>query len=363
VRMSRKKSASIIDVAVESGFSKTTVGYVLAGQAKEGRVADKTAEKVRDAAKKLGYIPNHWARTLRKKRTGMISVLFPSLELSWAARVMIGIEKTFIPKGYTPVITLYGVWVKDDQLVDFNSGIDHAKIEMVLQRRDEGVICQPSPRVRQGYVLLNEQNVPMVLIGSLMDNMEGLENVNSVIWDCKPAAKTVMRHLIKTGRKKIAFVGGRHGVQSDAARFEAYKESLKEASLPINPRWIVWADLESPLTVDLIKPMFADSSDCPDAVFAINDAIAISVLDMFRILGLRMYDDVALAGMGDLPVTNTSGITSVKEPIEEIGRISAEILLEILKDPHRKPTHRKVSCNELIIRESTVLSDFPRHAT
>jgi len=353
VRMSRKKSASIMDVAAESGYSKTTVGYVLSGQAKKGRVADKTAQKVKTAAKRLGYIPNHWARTLRKNRTGMISVLFPSLEMSWAACVMMGIEKTFIPKGYTPVITLYGVWVKDEGIAHFDSRIDNAKIEMVLQRRDEGVICQPSPRVRQGYVLLNEYNVPMVFIGSLMNNMEGLENVSSVIWDCKPAAKTVMRHLIKTGRKKIAFVGGRHGVQSDAARFDAYQESLQEASLPINPKWIAWADLESPLTVDLIKPMFADSRDRPDAIFAINDAIAISILDMFKILGLRLHDDVAMAGMGNLPITNTSGITSVKEPTEEIGRISAEILLETIKNPNRKPTHQKVSCNELVIREST----------
>jgi len=182
------KSVTIVDIAKDLGISHGTVGYVLSGQAKKRGVAEQTSRRVKEAAKRMGYVPHHWARTLRKKRTGMVSILFPSLEMSWAARAMIGIEKTFMPKGYTPVITLYGAWIKDDRLVDFNSRIDHAKIEMILQRRDEGIICQPNHRVREGYVLINEQHVPMVFIGSLMNNMEGLENVNSVIWDCRPAA-------------------------------------------------------------------------------------------------------------------------------------------------------------------------------
>jgi len=161
-------------------------------------------------------VPHHWAKVLRKQRTGAISVLFPDLSMGWAQSVMNGIEDVLIPGKYTSSITLYGNWNRDRSPESIKSRINHSKIDIILQKRDEGVICQPNHWGRDGYISLNEQNVPIVFIGSLINDMTGLDNVSSVTWDCGPATKAVVQHLIATGHRKIAFVGGKHQLRQTA---------------------------------------------------------------------------------------------------------------------------------------------------
>ena len=137
MQMMRKKSTSIIDVAGEAGFSKTTVGYVLSGQAKRRGVADKTAQRVRSAAKKLGYIPNHHARSLQTRSTKLITLLFTTLKMDWAERVMSGIEDVLGQQDYHHLIIRHSL----DFLSDVTGNEDAGSQAMgILQRRDEGVI-------------------------------------------------------------------------------------------------------------------------------------------------------------------------------------------------------------------------------
>jgi len=346
--MTMKKSVTIIDVAREAGFSKTTVGYVLSGQSKKRGVAKKTAQKIRDAAKKLGYIPNHQARSLQGRSTKMISLLFASLQLDWAETVLTGIERILSQQDYHSVIIRHS-WAFLKNMTD--NGDTGKKAMGILHRRDEGVICQPSPKLKQDYVMLQDASLPIVFIGSTFSDMSGLEKVSSVTWDWYPAAEEAVKYLIKTGHKKIGFVGADHGIKSDITCFNAYKDTLKDAGFEMDQRRILWGGRYSPPTVDQYKELI-NSSARPDAFFVINDPLAINTLDVFKDMGIKVPDDIAVISMGNLPISSLKqiGLTAVNEPLEEIGAESAKLLLELINGPASKAIHKKISGKKIEVR-------------
>jgi LacI family transcriptional regulator len=102
--------------------------------------------------------------------------------------------------------------------------------------------------------------------------------------------------------------------------------------------------------------MFAPGCEHPDALFALNDALALSTLEVLYELGIRVPDDVALMGMGDLPFTAYAGVSlsTMKEPIEEMGREAAKLMLELIAHPGKGPVERLIPCLELKARRTTM---------
>ena len=347
------KKVTIHSIAENLGVSAGTVSYVLSGQGRKRNVAKKTIAKVNAAAKKLNYSPNFWARSLAQSRTGIVSVMFSDLKGDWAHRAMAGILKVFRPKNYIPVISLY----ERSFLTEDVEGIGTSEVDLMLQRRDEGLICQPIPPARDEYVRLASNGMKLVLIGSQLEDMAGLENVSSVTWDCGLAVKALVQHLIRSGRKRIAFFGSRHGVNSDITRFEAYKETLEEAGLEVRDEWVKWGlgyKFAEEASLEL-KSLLVDNREKPDAIFAINDAVALGIMQLLSGLNIKTPDDIALTGMGNLYLGGFPlvGLTTVKEPIERMGHASAEMMIELFDNPQKGPIHRKIECNELIIRKTT----------
>lgn len=348
----KQKTVTVTAIAKEVGLSAGAVSFVLSGQAKKRGISDNTADIVRRAAIRMGYVPNYWAQSLQSSRTGLISILFDSLEMNWAGRIMDGVTEVLSEGSHTPVLGLY---YKMPLLERDITGIKHREILGALKRRDEGIVCTPRMQVREDYKVILNHGLPLVFIGATLNDMSGLDRASSVSWDCGPAAKKVVQHLIKSGRKKIAFVGAHHGVVSDQTRFDAYKSALQEAGIPFNEKWVVWGPAYASVSIEDIKTLFEDESDKPDAIFAINDSVAITLLEMLDFLGINVPSDVSLAGMGDLSITRVKnvGITTVNEPLEEIGSKAARLLLNLAENPAMKPVHLKIVGEDLKIRRTT----------
>ncbi len=347
----RQSNVSILDVAKQIGVSKTTVGYVLSGQSKNQRVSEKTSRLVKDAAKKLGYVPNHLARSLQKQCTGTISTLLTGIKTDFSDKVMEGIEEVLEANDYMPVIIRHSQKFLSSEDSDSNH---NKRVLSILSRRDEGVICQPTPKARSDYETLVAYDLPVVFLGSLLEDMSGLEAVSSVTWDCCSAVKVAVKHLIDTGHEKIGFIGARHGVDSDHSRFRAFIETLKEHSLPVKEEWMTWGDVYKYPSVESIDKMFKRENEKPDAFFVINDAVAFDVIDDLDRLGIKVPDDIAIVGMGNLEMSgfNRISLTTMEEPLIEMGRESAKILLAMIKNPKAEPVHRKIQHNRLVVRKS-----------
>jgi len=344
--LAKPKRVTIKTIAQQVGVTHQTVSNVLSGQAKKRKISDITAKKIRDVAKKLGYVPNSWARNLVRQRSGTISALFYNLRMDWAQSVMEGISPVLAGRHYTPLVGIYAS-------LSPVSGADTDVFDKILQRGDEGVLCQPVIGGRNDYHRLIQNYIPIVFMSALFEDMSNLDTVSSVTWDCGSAVKTLVRHLVSIGRRKIAFVGSRHLLHSDKIRYDVFREALDEAGLGFVKDWEVWGGVYQMPTYEQIATMMYQPNERPDAFFVLNDGIAIEVLRILELLGLKVPDDIAVVGMGDLPVAGLIGLTTVSEPLSKIGQEAAETVLDMIDNPQKEPVHRIVKCNEIQIRRST----------
>lgn len=293
----------------------------------------------------LHYVPNSTARNFRLQRSGMIGVLLANLKADWAEVVIDGMLDVFRPGGYAPFIAIHG----------FDADLANRELLSCLQRRDEGVICQPVPGQKELYDRIQQMGTQLVFLG---DQPEDMPEVSVVAWDSGAAARTAVQHLIDTGRRRIGFVGTDYPMRMSRERFEAYESVLREADLAPRPHWIAVAPLEwsvDSIVNGALDSIFGCDQEHPDAIFALNDGLALPLLEALEDRGIRVPQDVAVIGMGDLPMTGHRGIglSTVREPCVKMGKQVAEVMLELISNPDKAPINRLIPGRELKIRRST----------
>lgn len=343
-----RKSVTTSMIAEQLGLSRATVSYVLNGQAKERKISDKTIKRVEEAVRESNYVPNKLARSLRLQQTGVIGFVTRGLGYNYVEYALEGMLPVFDEAGYAPFLST-NYWDPKREEREMNS---------LLQHRVEGIICIPMPYNRETlYESFMQRGIPMVF---LSDVLEGMEKANYVLWDAASAAKVATRHLIDTGRQRIGFIGANHQTLYTRLRYTAFEETIRESGLVFNPDWVAWELLDFSYDIkekirQLVDRVFQEGKRHPDALFVSIDSLAILVLDILESRGIRVPDDVAVAGLGDLFLSDHHGIslTTVREPIRELGRRSAMAVLELIEDPEQAPIQEKLVSNELIVRHST----------
>lgn len=356
------KSVSILTIAEDLGISKTTVGYVLSGQAKKRRVAQKTAQRVMDAASRLNYVPHLWAKNLARQSTKVVSMVIGGYEYNWAADVTRGLLPAFETEGYVPITSIH-LW---------DAARQNQELMLALERRDEGIICQPLPDCAQSYVQVMDHRVPLVFIA---DTIESLPLVSYVAWDAVPAVETVVKHLIETGRKRVGFIGSELIMTKFVReRYQAYKNTIIKSGLEFDERWTKWCSSYqwvgwlseknndvTPNSIgevsirEVLEDLLNGHGYDLDAIFFPHDSLALAAYRELKQMGVKVPDDIALAGMGDVPLAAdlAVGLTTVREPLEEIGKVAADVLAELIEDPSQAPIQRLVSGTDLKIRRTT----------
>ena len=335
-----KRTVTITDIAAELGLSVSTVSCVMRGDAVKFRIAPDTEKNILAAAEKMGYVPNQSARNLRAMKSNCISVLFSDLELSWADTVLKGVEKVTNDYGY-------GIFIAVDRR---NTKLFTREVEAILQRRDEAVICH-SHNIVLSEIEKLRNTIPLVFVSDLPEELTGIEGLYSVLWDSSAAIEKAIKHFVAGGRKKIGFVGYRHGFISDTARYDAFVKSLTSAGIEHNKNRCLWLPDTVKSQDEAIKSLLSNKKDMPDAIFALNDSIAISLIRQLRSLGLRVPEDIAVIGVGDLPMSEFVGLTTIAEPLEELGRISADAVMKLINNI-KVPSVSFVESNNLVIRTS-----------
>lgn len=346
-----RQQVTELSIAEKAGVARSTVSRILNNQGKKYRISDKTVEHVFRVAKELNYTPNTMARNLRLQKSSNISLLVGDLGSDWAQCMLNGIEPVLDKNGYSSFIAIHR-WDVERERKECNS---------IISRRDEGVICQPIP-FSTNYKLLFDQNVPVVFVSDAIDDLENTK-VSYVIWDSAPAAKVAIEHLIEIGRRRIGFIGVRHQTLSTKARYASYCKTLDEAGMEIKQELVVQditiADMVKDSTgviTKAVERLIRHSPVYPDALFVMNDGIALVVLEVLWKLGIKVPDDIAVVGMGDLPIAGNHaiGLTTVKEPLEEMGRMGSDLLFELLQNPGKGPIKRLCHSADLKIRKTTV---------
>ncbi len=315
------KNVSIKDIARMADVNPSTVSLVLNGKAKQMRISDSLAEKIKMLAKQAGYQPNHIAVSLRKGSTKILGLIVEDISNTFFASLAKIIEDEVQTLGYRVVYC------------STENDTSKAKelVNMLFQRQVDGYLITPTAGMEKNIKQLVQQNKPVVLIDRYFPEL----NVPHVVLNNYAGAVNGMEHLIKKGYKNIAFITVDLQLIQMYERERAYVETLKKHGLTVKKNMIlklpyaeVNGNTEDEIT-SFIKKHFS-----ADAIFFATNYLGICGLGSIKKLALKIPDDIAVICFDDHDVfkLHTPGITSIKQPINEIATTAIEFLMEQIND-------------------------------
>ncbi len=329
------KPASIKDIARLAEVSHSTVSRALRG---DRRLKAETIEKIRRIAEENGYRASAVGRSLATRHTNTVGVVVTTITDLFAAEVVSGIEEAAGERGYS--IFLANCNADPDREIRV--------VHSLQERRVDGIVVTAS-RVGALYVpMLSRMQVPIVLL----NNQHPSEFVHSVMIANTEASTDAVRYLIGLGHRRIAYIGDRNGRQSDTERFSGYRYALDWADIPFDPELVYHGDGNPGGGMEGIERLLR-LAERPTAVFCYDDMTALGALRQIHRRGLTVPADVSVIGFDDLHVVRylEPPLTTVRQPMAEMGRLAMERLLEILAGS--KSEHNIKVPGELIVREST----------
>jgi LacI family transcriptional regulator len=328
------------DVAKLSGVSRSTVSRVVNN---EPNVRQEVRERVLEVIRETGYEPHAAARSLVTRRTKIIGVIIPEsvtavLTTPFFSQLLWGITQTCNARHYHLTLSLLAS----------PRGADDMYRRVVRSGYLEGVIVSATVMDDPLIPRLLKDGVPFVFVGRHRD-----ERVSFVDVDNVGASRTAVEYLAKLGHRRIATIAGPQIMSSGKDRLEGYRRALEAYGIPVEDELIVEGDYteESGMAAALL---LIPSS--PTAVFAASDSMASGALKTLREAGLRVPQDVALVGFDDVPIAIAlePQLTTIHQPIEQMGEIAADLLLDRLDSPSQDEAvvKRIVLPGELVVRES-----------
>lgn len=338
------RQPSIKDIARLAHVSHPTVSRALQNSP---LVNAKTAERIRRIANESGYRASAVARGLVTRRTRTIGLVVTTVSDPFTSEVVTGIEQTANDHGYCVF------------LADSNADPDREKkiVQSFAEQRVDGIIVTSS-RVGALYLpLLSEMMVPIVLVN---DQHPGAF-VHSVMICNQEGSRAVAEHLVQLGHRGIAYIGDQFGYQSDTERFAGYKEALDAAGIPFEPELVVRGDGKPEAAMHVMDELLS-LADPPTAVCCYNDMSALGALRAIRMRGLRVPEDISIAGFDDLFVASYTDppLTTVRQPMRRMGLLAMENLIKLMSG---QETIVKIKIKaELIVRESTATVSKTRPA-
>jgi LacI family transcriptional regulator len=311
----------LADISKHVGFSKTLCSMVLNGKGNKYGISKRTQEQVVEAAKTLRYTPNKYAKSLRTGKSYFIGLVVTDIANPFYSTIAKSIESMLYKSDYSLMIcSSEESEEREKQLVEM----------MISQQGVDGLIVTSTFSNPSFYEHPRFKNVPIVFI----DRVVPLFRANYIVIDNYGGSLEIVQHLIKEGCRRIAClaVTPLH-LSTIEDRISGYKTALRNAGVLDAP------DLMRPVRFDSIEEdvekhlqEFLLSNEKLDAIFALNNHIAIAILKLLRKREFLKYSRVKLACFDDLELFNMINrkVVSVSQPVEQIGRTSCSLILEML---------------------------------
>ena len=328
--MSLKKLAEHLDL------SPATVSLVINRSTVADSIPQDTKDRIFAAARKFKYRPNFFARSLRTQRSFTIGVIVPEVSEGYSATVMSGVEDYLLQEGYFYFVASHRH--RADLIEEYP--------RMFLERSVDGLIAVDTPWT------LN-LSVPVVTVSG-HNNVKGVMNI---VLNHERAAEVALKHLFHLGHRQIAFIKGQEFSSDTEIRWKTITRVAAQFDLKINPRLITQLRGDSPspqVGYSATKALLA-SAEPFTALFAFNDISAMGAIRALRESGLRVPEDVSVVGFDDIQSAgyHNPGLTTVRQPLREMGRTAAELLLKRINRPQADRQDQHIVEPELVVREST----------
>ena len=310
---------NIKQIAKAAGVSVATVSRVMNHPE---NVAPKTRDKILKIMEEEEYKPNWFAQGLNFNKTKTIGLVIPHMLNTMYMEIAKGVEDVAQQKGY---ITFMCNVEKDQEL-------EKNYIEQLLTRRVDGIILMFSSLDEKFIRSVEEQDVPVVLIGE----DKCAEDFNTVKVDCRLGAESIVSHLIENGHESIGILYGNDPKQESLDMLEGYKNILKKKGILISDEYI--KSVENTIEGGYLgaKKMMADGA--PKAIFTTSDEIAYGAMDAIKDNNLRVPDDIAVAGFGNARMSNLvePKLSTVELPFHKMGVYGARLLFDLIETEDRE---------------------------
>jgi DNA-binding LacI/PurR family transcriptional regulator len=336
----RKKimPVTIQDIAQQLGIAASTVSKALNDYSD---VSEATRKRVQAAARELGYHPSAAAQSLRRRKTRKIGLVvnYPIGFIGeYLSRLMIGVALAAEREGYH--IVLYTPIADPlDQLT-----------RICRAREVDGLLLLWGDLTSENLTIMQTENIPFVVVARRVDEYE----VPFVVGDNKGGALELTRHLLSLGHRRIGFTSWDTERTTNLDRLAGYKQALTEANIPFDDDLVVSITREPENRYAAMNTLL-DLPEPPTAVFAFHDYVAIQALQAATDRGLRVPEDVAIAGFDGMysSLITSPPLTTVKHPVREIGQRAVEIVLEQIANTEILPCQAILPV-ELVPRQSTL---------
>ncbi len=330
---------NIDDIARLAYVSRSVVSRVLNDRP---NVSNEARERVQAVIEKYNYRPSATARSLATDRTYEISILAPRKKdevfanAFWSL-VFLGISEECTKRGYFVSLSM----ISGEMEAHLNDRIVHG-------HNFDGYVLISKTVADQVVPALRKRNLPTVLIG----HDPAFPNLDSVEGDNVTGGYRATEHLIGLGHRRIAALMGPLHAQESIDRLEGYKQALLDAGLSLDEALIAEGDYSQQSGCEL-TPHLLGPTPPPTAIFCANDAMAAGVLLALHRAGLAVPGDVSVVGYDDLPNSQYTipPLTTVRQPIYEMGRHAADRVIDQIEGTRKEPVHTKLDV-ELVMRES-----------
>lgn len=322
---------TISDVAQRAGVSIATVSRVLNRTA---TVAPSTAERVRVAVTELGFVPRSAARVLASRKTYTIGLLLPEISGAFFPPMLRGIEAEARQAGYNLLI---------------HSRQDSASPQTLGEHNTDGLLIFTDSLDRNELAYLHRRGFPLVL---LHDTPPDDLPIPVITVENKSGAEKLVIHLIEAhDRRRIVYLQGPRTHEDSHWRERGYRDALHSHGIPLDPSLLAMGGFDEGDAYLAVKHLLQQGVEL-DAIFAGDDDAALGVLRALKQAGRHVPDEVAVVGFDDVPFAQhlTPSLTTVRAPIEQVGREAVRQLLCLLHDQPTAPL--TLLPTELVIRES-----------
>jgi LacI family transcriptional regulator len=327
-------------------LSQTTVSLVLNNSPSAKSIPQETRKRVVEAAERFNYRPNYFARSLRQSRSMSVGVLAPDLSEGYFTRVMNGVVQELTGAHYF-YFTACHDWKRD---------LIEKYPRMLVERAVDGFLLLNTPS--------DHIDVPVPVVAISAHSLA--ENVTNIVLDHHLAAQQALTHLYSLGHRRIAVMRGPRAIPDSEFRWEAIQQVAQEINLKLDPALIIRIDSAGWSMKDGYHPMAPEIGYKPmqvllektrdfTAIFCFNDIAAIGAIRTLRDAGLNVPGDVSVVGFDDIlsAAYYTPSLTTVRQPLTEMGKRGAQVLLERIANREAPFPSEIVMAPELVVRESS----------
>ncbi len=336
----KEKAVSLKDVAAELKLSTTSVSLVLNSAPTADSIPQETQDRIFEAARRLNYRPNYIARSLRVQRTHTIGVLIPELSGGYASTVLSGVEEELLEKDFFYFI---GSHRHKPEFIERYT-------KFFMERCVEGILAIDTPQNHQTFL-------PVVSISG-HDKIKGVTNIEL---NHETAAKLMVEHLINLGHTKLAVIKGQDFSSDTEIRCNAIIEAAQKFDIHISDNLItqlVGNDPSPETGYRAAKKLLAAGEEFT-ALLAFNDISAIGAIRALKEAGSNIPEDISVTGFDDIDAAefHNPSLTTIRQPLFEMGRLAAQTLLDKLTESNSDKEIQTLTVEpELIIRQSTAFS-------